>query len=51
MSFETSALTSVHERCCIEEVGNDAVEIETELSAILAISSTSFPPITKFVYG
>lgn len=31
MSFETSALTSVHELCCIEEVGNDRVEIETEL--------------------
>jgi len=30
---------------------NDEVEIETDLSATLAITITSFPSITKFVYG
>lgn len=47
IKFDTLHL---HELYCIEAV-NDEVEIETDLSATLAITITSFPSITKFVYG
>lgn len=48
IKFDTHQL---HELYCIGEAENDEVEIETDLLATLAITSTSFPSITKIVYG
>lgn len=48
IKFDTHQL---HELYCIGEAENDEVEIKTDLLATLAITSTSFPSITKIVYG